>query len=318
MSGNPFFLTGPALISFSAGRSSAEMLRRILDAHEGQLPQDVHVVFDNTGDEDERTLRFAHECAARWGQHIHWIEYRDDERGYEVVSYNSASRNGEPFDALIARKATEESPVGYVPNRGAPYCSIELKARTTRDWAYGELGWRGVRWNVALGLRHDEQPRVMGAIGRNLSGKDPWRNVMPLDAAKVSKRDIIRSWFGGDRIDLTIPPENLPRGFDLGLLDEEGNCVFCWKKSLTKRRRLIRRAIDRGDTAQLLRWIARERRTGTTFDLKWSMEEIMRSVIDEPTFLDLLGEIPEGFDDPTEECGFTCFTADADKMDMAA
>ena len=305
---NPYRIEGPALISFSMGRTSARLLWEILNAHDGSLPADVHVVCLNTGDEDEKSLRFYHECMTRWGALIHLVEFRDNEAGYEVVGLNSASRSGEPFDALIARKRTETSPLGYVPNRGAPYCSTELKARTARDWARGELGWTS-GWKVVLGLRYDEKDRVDGAHNRNKSGKDPWVNVTPLYDAKVVTRGVNRFWFGKDRIDLTIPQHLLPQGFDLGLWGFEGNCVFCWKKSLAKRRRLIRLALDRGDTAQLQRWIARERRTGTTFDLKWSMEEICRSVLEEPDFLDLMGELPE--DDEGEECGFTCALPDA-------
>ncbi len=51
-----FKLTGPALISFSGGRTSAFMLRRILDAGGGTLFPDVKVAFFNTGKERPETL----------------------------------------------------------------------------------------------------------------------------------------------------------------------------------------------------------------------------------------------------------------------
>lgn len=66
-SDRPFFIDGPAVISFSGGRTSAEMLRRILDAHDGELPDDVFVDFTNTGKEREETLVFVNECSVRWG-----------------------------------------------------------------------------------------------------------------------------------------------------------------------------------------------------------------------------------------------------------
>ena len=83
---DPFFLRGPALVSFSGGRTSAYMLWRILQAHGGTLPDDVVVAFANTGKEREETLRFVHECGSRWNVPIRWIEYRVD-TGWEEVGF---------------------------------------------------------------------------------------------------------------------------------------------------------------------------------------------------------------------------------------
>ena len=38
---NPYLIKGPALISFSGGRTSGYMLNHILEAHGGRLPDDV-------------------------------------------------------------------------------------------------------------------------------------------------------------------------------------------------------------------------------------------------------------------------------------
>lgn len=53
MTPSPFLVAGPALISFSGGRTSAFMLHEILATHGGQLPPDVHVAFANTGKEHD-------------------------------------------------------------------------------------------------------------------------------------------------------------------------------------------------------------------------------------------------------------------------
>ena len=45
MSLDHYKMTGPALISFSGGRTSGFMLHNILEAN-GGLPKDVHVVFN--------------------------------------------------------------------------------------------------------------------------------------------------------------------------------------------------------------------------------------------------------------------------------
>ena len=98
----------PGCISFSGGRTSAYMLYRILDAYCGELPEDVVVCFANTGKEMPETLDFVDECSQRWGVPIVWLELGvvrlDDsskrkkfEYDTRVVSYESASRNGEPF-----------------------------------------------------------------------------------------------------------------------------------------------------------------------------------------------------------------------------
>lgn len=70
---DPFLIEGPALISFSGGRTSAYMLHWIL---ERGLQPDVHVLFCNTGKEDDRTLDFVNECETRFNVPIRWLEYR--------------------------------------------------------------------------------------------------------------------------------------------------------------------------------------------------------------------------------------------------
>lgn len=116
---------GNVQIAFSSGRSSAYMLTKICEAN-GGIPADrCKVVMNNTGLEMNESLDFAQECGERFGVHITMLEYRrvDDQHTFEVVSHNSASRNGEPFDALLASRQ-------MLPNRRMRYCSSELKTRT--------------------------------------------------------------------------------------------------------------------------------------------------------------------------------------------
>lgn len=51
-----FKIEGPAKISFSGGRTSALMLYLVLMANGGTLPEDVKVLFANTGKEREATM----------------------------------------------------------------------------------------------------------------------------------------------------------------------------------------------------------------------------------------------------------------------
>lgn len=73
---NPFRIPEPFVVSFSGGRTSAYMLRRILDAFGGKLPAGGKVVFCNTGKERPETLDFVERCSVEWDVPVTWLEYR--------------------------------------------------------------------------------------------------------------------------------------------------------------------------------------------------------------------------------------------------
>lgn len=289
---NPYLITGPALISFSGGRTSAFMLHEIVRAHEGHLPDDVVVTFANTGKEREETLRFVHECGVRWGVRIHWLEWRDGERSFEEVGFNSASRNGEPFAALIAKKK-------FLPNGVMRFCTQELKIRVMRDFCRS-LGW--TKWTNVIGLRYDEGMRVLKAIDRSESGKDPWRNYMPLAKAKVTKRDVMRFWLGGNTDPLNLI-EPLPQGFDLGLRDYEGNCDLCFLKGAGKIKRLIRDNPGMADWWKQLEATTKAKsEQAARFRKEYTYADLEREVLTQPLMPGLLDD-DEEYD---VECGFHC------------
>lgn len=100
---NPYLLDRPAVIHVSGGRTSGFMLRKIIDAFGGTLPNDVIPVFCNTGLEHEATYRFLKELGDRWCP-IVWLEYRwtpdaETKHGFAVVDYCSASRHRKILDA---------------------------------------------------------------------------------------------------------------------------------------------------------------------------------------------------------------------------
>ena len=122
---DPFRIEGPACISFSGGRTSAYMLWRILQAHGGTLPDDVVVCFANTGKEMPETLDFVEECSQRWSVPITWLEYRpkiEGKKQFAVVTHATASRNGDPYEAVITDR-------NYLPNPVTRFCTVELKIR---------------------------------------------------------------------------------------------------------------------------------------------------------------------------------------------
>ena len=103
------------------------MLYKVLEAHGGKLPEDAIVCFANTGKEEEATLQFVHDCSVNWNVPIHWIEYRNNETGFAKVSFENASRVGEPFEEMLEKKQ-------YLPSPVMRFCTIELKIRTIHKY----------------------------------------------------------------------------------------------------------------------------------------------------------------------------------------
>ena len=122
---NPYYIDNcehGAVISFSGGRSSAYMLYKILEAHDFELPNYIKVIFANTGKEMPQTLDFVRDVGDKWDVDIVWLEYAGKNK-YKQVSYETASKNGEPFAQLIEDK-------NYLPNMMARFCTSELKILT--------------------------------------------------------------------------------------------------------------------------------------------------------------------------------------------
>lgn len=240
---SPYLLpNGNVQIAFSGGRTSAYMLHQILEAN-GGLPDRARVIFTNTGREKMATLDFVQEVGSRWGVPIVWLEYRPTMPLFEVVGPNSASRHGEPFEALINRKRA-------LPNQAQRWCTEELKVKTARRYLVS-LEWR--KWTKMIGFRADEPAR--------LSPKPQPRETlsMPLAVANVTKHDVAAFW-AVQPFDLRLP-----------IIKEKtvgGNCLKCFLKS-------------EADVAAEIRdepeddWPDRmEAKTGRTFSKRYSHVEM--------------------------------------------
>lgn len=275
--GNPYFIEGPALISFSGGRTSGFMLHEILGAHDGTLPADVHVCFANTGKEREETLRFVHECGSRWNVPIRWVEWRPP-NSFEEVGFNSADRTGRWFAELIRRKQ-------YLPNVTMRYCTSKLKIDTMKKFMMS-LGYKN--WLNPVGLRYDEGHRVLKQLARNDSGKERYRAVMPLSTARVTKRDVMAFW--------------AEQPFDLQLLPHEGNCDLCFLKGREKLAAIIR------EQPALAAWWSEVERSAKTkmpdlarFRAQESYADLAEQVRDQHHFFAVLDD-----DEHDAECGLYC------------
>lgn len=208
---------GNVAIAFSGGRTSAYMLHQIIEANgiDAVNSERVVVSFQNTGREMPETLDFVQECAERWGVKIVWLEYRDHERRYEVVSHKTASRKGEPFEALIKRYQ-------FLPSQRFRLCSSEMK-RDTLTRYLKTRGWK--RWALCRGLRADEAQRLNG------KPKGPYQFWHPLAEAGVTARDISAFWKMQD-FNLELP--------DINGRTQLGNCDGCFLKSEAHRAAFLR------------------------------------------------------------------------------
>src|SRR6056300_67268 len=242
---NPYKIEGPVIISFSGGRTSGYMLYHILKAHDFNLPDDIYITFANTGKEAEQTLEFVRDCGINWGVKIHWLEhYFADERPKhrtKEVTFETASRNGEPFERLIDDRK-------YLPNPVTRFCTSELKIKVMERFMRSQ-GYK--EWSNVLGLRYDEPRR---AINARKADYQKWDNVVPLYDAQVTIKDVIGFW-DNSSFDLKL------RSFDGKTL--AGNCDLCFLKGANTLVKLIKEEPERADW-----WIKQEQKfegTGAKF-----------------------------------------------------
>lgn len=237
---DPYFIQGPALISFSGGRSSAYMLRRVLDAHRGLLPANVRVFFANTGKEREETLDFVREVATRWDVPILWLEYvpvlGGDRVSFRVVNHATASRDGEPFIAMMDHER-------YVPNQRTRLCTKNLKVLVIEAAMRG-IGYEPGDYAEVIGFRADEPQRVARA---RASGENADRVMrFPMHDAGVTQADVLAFWDA--------------QPFNLRLEPHESNCDLCFLKGNAIRLSILRAKPERADW-----WIAQEELRGHRF-----------------------------------------------------
>lgn len=207
---DPFKVDGPTVHAVSGGRSSAYSLWRTLQSN-GGLPKEMIVPFCNTGKEEESTLEFVRDMERHWGIPVVWLEYREG-GNFQVVSFETASRNGEPFEAVIRQRG------GVLPNPVARYCSSEMKTRTMHRYLRSS-GWP--EWETILGIRADEPRRVAKfRFNPHPETKDEYVRI-PLADAFVTAKEVGEFW-KAQPFDLSLPNIN---GKTM-----HGNCDLCFLK----------------------------------------------------------------------------------------
>lgn len=196
-------------ISFSGGKTSAYMTKMLLDHFRDDPNTEILVTFANTGQEHEETLKFVDRCDKEFGFGVVWLEAKVSNKrgsvtGFKVVNFQTANRDGSPFESVIAKYG--------IPNKVYNHCTRELKLAPITSYLY-DVGWVRGSYSSAVGIRADEIDRVSAtAFAKNI--------FYPCADAGVTKEDV-RLWWAEQSFNLNIP-EHL------------GNCMWCWKKSNRK------------------------------------------------------------------------------------
>lgn len=198
------------LVSFSGGRTSAFMLKFILE-HPNYRHANVLVVFANTGKERPETLDFIHQCDTRWNANVHWIEaevHHDEKISStpRLVSYETADREGKVFEEVIKKYG--------LPSKLHRHCTREMKEYIIHKYAREYFGTK--EYFTAIGIRADEMHRVTNREDRLY----PLVYDLPVDEA------FIRKWWKQQE-------------FDLELKDYMGNCDLCFLKSIRKKKTIL-------------------------------------------------------------------------------
>ena len=207
----------PVTVALSGGRSSATMLKLLLELFGGVLPANYTVVFNNTGKEHEKTYVFLEEIEQRWQVPIIKIEFVGFENStkeqnhvlYKEVTFQTLARNGEPFTAL-------NKSLGILPGRIRRLCTLYMKVAITRRYMLD----RGIVGGYSyLGYRADEHSRLVNALLRCGREKHTWTPDAPLLRAGLDKKSVLSYW--------------KDQKFDLEAPEGLGNCDLCMMKPVS-------------------------------------------------------------------------------------
>lgn len=195
-------------VSFSGGETSGYMAALCNMVWRGKWDK-VVTVFANTGEENEETLEFVHQCDRHFGFNTVWVEAvvhpGRKSSTHRVVDISTASRKGEPYEAVIQKYG--------IPNSEWLHCTRELKTNPMKSYIKS-LGWKKGEYQTAIGIRADEAKR------RSKTAKRRGIIYPMMDMQPTTKPEVNEFW--------------LSQPFRLNLMGYEGNCKWCWKKSARK------------------------------------------------------------------------------------
>ena len=201
----PDILELPLVESISGGKTSSVMAELLNHKFKDSGRQRIRV-FANTGKEREETLIFLNELDKYLNLNLVWIEtVVNPKQGigndYKIVSFETASRNGEPFEQVITKYG--------IPNQAFKHCTRTLKTEPIKRYLK-DIGITD--YVTAIGYRSDEMRRVNWQKAKDM------KQYYPLVETWRFDKEMVNHFCA-------------KRPFNLNLKEHEGNCDLCWKKS---------------------------------------------------------------------------------------
>lgn len=196
-------------VSFSGGETSGLTAKLVKEKMAREYDK-VVFIFANTGQENEETLIFADMCDREFGLDLVWVEaevspIHGEGTRHRVVDFHSADRRGSVFEHVIDKYG--------IPNQDYPHCTRELKGNPIRSYLRS-IGWPVGSYDTAIGIRTDEIDRMSASAAES-------RLLYPLVSRFPRSKPMVNAFW-----------EAQP--FRLQLKGYQGNCKWCWKKSLRK------------------------------------------------------------------------------------
>ena len=230
---NHYRVDPPFALGLSGGRSSAFMLRQVLDAWGGSLPDGGQVVFGNTGKEHAATYEFLDRIASEWCP-VTWVEYVPEKPWFRVVEPADADRKGDVFASLIRKRK-------YLPNPVTRFCTSEMKVLPTKRYM-ASIGIAD--YTAIIGLRADEPRRA------NKLKSDPTRDIAVPMYDSGHTIDDVRNFWKQQPFDLDLPDDD----------DAFTNCDLCFLKGKHRLKRVMDLEPERAQW-----WIDMEAELGAGF-----------------------------------------------------
>lgn len=199
------------VVSFSGGRTSAYLVY-LMERARREFGWNVKYIFCDTGVENPSTYAFIRNIIKFWNLYDLIIlravvnPVLGQGNSYQVfepkdLMDSTAMPPFEPFLSMMKKYGT--------PTAFGAYCSERMKKDVSDRYCKEHFGKKGyVTW---LGIRGDEPKRL-----KKKSGIKYLADLVP----DIEKSDIIKWW--------SYQP------FDLAIEEQEGNCLFCVKKSTAK------------------------------------------------------------------------------------